>query len=1132
MQPQIYKKNSGSKLKKLFKKTSSQPMTVPHQSLPLSTYNNQILNTQSFSNQSTSKKQKKSKKKHSLLKLLTHTHHHKQLKNNNNTQSNHQNSQNPSSLIYPSAVQVSKPHDPDISLAVSDIINTVLTMPRPKNSNFELDEEKFKKKKKSGYYNEAFLRIDSSDSIFSDITEEEDDNFIESSDEEDFDYDKNFDLVYPNANLNLYLDSNSCSLNSEFYNNNLKCDEFINYDPTTKSGRANRYERRQSNSNSSSRRGSSEDRLQVLGEKWGARRASLAKLDELLKEVENYEENLLNVEEGSIHSNYEEILEEYIFEHILQSEDEISDIDTANESNNLHKELLHYQMVSDTSNMEKTIPETNNPSLTITEVTDNFVNENTVSNNLIYEEVSGVAPSIKITEVTDDLSNDDTHTSDITSTEVSPVTTPLTSKSDDLFHSMDEGSVTVRNSSDHEGESLNYDEFANKAIPDEKLNRNPVKRSFSRVRRICRYQNGSEPQNITKVEVFCEDPNSSREWKLFEAPERKDSVQNNVNNDNDALTETSYSTTASTTMAATISELKETVSSLTSEQIPSECEITDYIVTEPEDVVEDVTEKPQLDLKKIEQRKAIFNGVGMLVHLATSTAALSFEVAKSSTKFGIRTAKTVVDGVGTATGITLPTSLISSTLSVAEWIAITSIETGRFWTDFGLESGKLTLEVLGIIFGSSDIAISIKEFTSLVQKQEIFTDKDGLELSYSQVLRGLTAWAYLQSTTEIEYTKSKWIPSMTLIASTPLNNSLQLVSEPVGVNKFIPIDRENEEVVNLLENVKHFIHFACGAYGSNATSLLWSRLPFSSNSMWLSPRNHYHFARHTGISLADIRHTSHSQYNDLHNYHPQFYVVLDRKFNQVVLALRGSLSLHDFLIDLTCESEEVILLKDNKKTTVDVHSGMYRAAKKICDAKNSNPIFTAVKSLLEENPTFGLTIAGHSLGAGIGTLISLIWGDLDTALTKPESGLPPNRTITCYAYGSPCVISLNGVKLCESIVKSITVESDIVCRFSLGSSQDLRNCSKWLINNREVMDKLIKRMLSTKKNSQEDFALRLEIEKECLNSKKLYSAGEVYYLNKFNLYRVNDLETVFNSLILNRGYNHHLPSYYDKIIGG
>lgn len=50
--------------------------------------------------------------------------------------------------------------------------------------------------------------------------------------------------------------------------------------------------------------------------------------------------------------------------------------------------------------------------------------------------------------------------------------------------------------------------------------------------------------------------------------------------------------------------------------------------------------------------------------------------------------------------------------------------------------------------------------------------------------------------------------------------------------------------------------------------------------------------------------------------------------------------------------------------TGTVHSGMYNAARQLADPDHPSAVFLAVRTALQKNENYGLTITGHSLGAG------------------------------------------------------------------------------------------------------------------------------------------------------------------------
>ena len=72
-------------------------------------------------------------------------------------------------------------------------------------------------------------------------------------------------------------------------------------------------------------------------------------------------------------------------------------------------------------------------------------------------------------------------------------------------------------------------------------------------------------------------------------------------------------------------------------------------------------------------------------------------------------------------------------------------------------------------------------------------------------------------------------------------------------------------------------------------------------------------------------------------------------------------------------------------------------------------------------------IAGHSLGAGVATLLASIWG--------------PNfegSEVRCCAYGPPCTLTIDASRAAYSHVTSVVCGADVVSRFGLATTIDLR----------------------------------------------------------------------------------------------
>ncbi len=114
--------------------------------------------------------------------------------------------------------------------------------------------------------------------------------------------------------------------------------------------------------------------------------------------------------------------------------------------------------------------------------------------------------------------------------------------------------------------------------------------------------------------------------------------------------------------------------------------------------------------------------------------------------------------------------------------------------------------------------------------------------------------------------------------------------------------------------------------------------------------------------------------------------------NRVVLSLRGTTTLSDFIADLNYQLTPVAF---SKNPLVKAHTGVYQAYTKELSSNKPSlqaQIATALQKTLTNETTSELYITGHSLGAALATLATL-----DLALQYP------NVSIILYHFASPRV---------------------------------------------------------------------------------------------------------------------------------
>ncbi|KAI6214827.1 Lipase-3 domain-containing protein [Aphelenchoides besseyi] len=190
-------------------------------------------------------------------------------------------------------------------------------------------------------------------------------------------------------------------------------------------------------------------------------------------------------------------------------------------------------------------------------------------------------------------------------------------------------------------------------------------------------------------------------------------------------------------------------------------------------------------------------------------------------------------------------------------------------------------------------------------------------------------------------------------------------------------------------------------------------------------------------------------------YKVPFVVLADHRTSSIVITIRGSSSLFDLVTDLSLNDdlftvdveEDPDLAQDNNldaEGSVRVHRGMLNSARYVYTTLTKNHV---LEDILVLNPNYSICVVGHSLGAGVASLLTLLLKQ-----TYP--------TCRCYAFSPPTVISKHGISETEEHVLSVIVGDDIVPRMSYQSLMHLKNeIDKQLKNNhRPKFEILIKGM--------------------------------------------------------------------------
>ncbi|KAL9430174.1 hypothetical protein AB3S75_025538 [Citrus x aurantiifolia] len=150
---------------------------------------------------------------------------------------------------------------------------------------------------------------------------------------------------------------------------------------------------------------------------------------------------------------------------------------------------------------------------------------------------------------------------------------------------------------------------------------------------------------------------------------------------------------------------------------------------------------------------------------------------------------------------------------------------------------------------------------------------------------------------------------------------------------------------------------------------------------------------------------------------PPYLIYLDHKNTDIVLAIRG--------LNLAKEGDYAILL-DNKlgQTKFDggyVHNGLLKAARWVFDAECE-----FLRGLVERNPDYTLTFAGHSLGAGVVALLVLI-----VVQNLDKLGNIERNKIRCFAIAPTRCMSLNLAVRYADVINSVVLQDDFLPRTTM-----------------------------------------------------------------------------------------------------
>lgn len=151
----------------------------------------------------------------------------------------------------------------------------------------------------------------------------------------------------------------------------------------------------------------------------------------------------------------------------------------------------------------------------------------------------------------------------------------------------------------------------------------------------------------------------------------------------------------------------------------------------------------------------------------------------------------------------------------------------------------------------------------------------------------------------------------------------------------------------------------------------------------------------------------HKDYGDNQRCVTPYMIYLDHDHAEIILAVSG--------LNLGKESDCAVLL-DNKLGQTEfhggyVHNGLFKAATWVFDAE-----FEVLRKLVAENPSYMLIFIGHSLGAGVVALLTMVALD-----NRDKLGIQRNK-IRCYAIAPSRCMSLNLAVRYADVINSVVLQ--------------------------------------------------------------------------------------------------------------